>query len=482
MRRRHPDADVWFFDAPGVIADPPLAAVDPRSWTTDNLRTLNRAIADGAGISFPPARTHYGAAIPRHDLEGQGKRQEKIWRSDFRSGLSRFWSASMFPLVDGDMAGWPVPLDRLHPYYTEIADAVGLSGAEDGLAGYFPRSYVNRRPHRPAAVLEKFTARLDEARQPGVYAGVNRLGVETGEAGRPGCVRCGECFSGCFRNAIFEGAAGIARLWPDFQNRLVAERVLTVDGGAAQASVVTTHGTYGGFDRVFLAAGCIGSAEIMLRSMDLRERELPLLDSAVYLFAFADASRGRGTTDDSHLAIANTVLGLADDGDGAGYAHANLAPMPDLTWRCFVPAAWWPAFRGLSAALRRRIGFGKLYLDSMRGPDLSVRLDGTGELRIAARRGADRAAARAAFRRLRRAAVGTGFVIPPFPFMAAGTSSHYAGTMAYGSDPFRIGADGAVMPRVHVCDSAVFPLAPAQPPTFTIMANAARTCVEALDA
>ena len=72
-------------------------------------------------------------------------------------------------------------------------------------------------------------------------------------------------------------------------------------------------------------------------------------------------------------------------------------------------------------------------------------------------------------------------MLPPFPLKRASTSFHYFGGFGPDNPLTTVGADGQVMPGLHVCDSSVFPNSPAQPFTFTLMANAMRIVTSAMD-
>ena len=60
------------------------------------------------------------------------------------------------------------------------------------------------------------------------------------------------------------------------------------------------------------------------------------------------------------------------------------------------------------------------------------------------------------------------------------SSAHYGATIPYGGNTVKVPPNGEVMRNLYLCDSACFPDLPAVSPTFTIMANAHRTAVEAI--
>jgi choline dehydrogenase-like flavoprotein len=73
---------------------------------------------------------------------------------------------------------------------------------------------------------------------------------------------------------------------------------------------------------------------------------------------------------------------------------------------------------------------------------------------------------------IRRSLGGGGFFVPSVQPRQQKTSSHYASSLPLGSGP--VAFDASIAPEIYICDSSVFPSAPATSPTFTIMANARR--------
>ena len=64
--------------------------------------------------------------------------------------------------------------------------------------------------------------------------------------------------------------------------------------------------------------------------------------------------------------------------------------------------------------------------------------------------------------------------------MQVTSSYHYTGGFGFGNDQVPMDERCEILPGLHACDSVVFPDSPAQPPTFTIMANAMRVAILAV--
>ena len=67
-----------------------------------------------------------------------------------------------------------------------------------------------------------------------------------------------------------------------------------------------------------------------------------------------------------------------------------------------------------------------------------------------------------------------GFYIPPVRPVRQRINSHYTSTIPFNGERIKVSSLGEVMPDVYLCDSSIFPDAPAVNPGFTIMANACR--------
>lgn len=485
LHERHPDCDITVFDRDGEVAAAPVASrlgdVDHRDWTADDFDQVHAAVKAQVGTKFPPPKTNYGKLVPRHDSDVK----RAFWHSREPGGLTNYWSASLFPFTDRDMQGWPVSRADLAPYYRRIAEDVGVAGRDDSIDGYFGDGYVTRPPIRATALCERLveTAAGGGAANGGVISGLNRLGIETRHDQAHACVQCGGCFYGCFRGSIFNGDVGLRCRGLDASYRRVPEKVSRLAGeSGGTVAVTTTADSYGGFDKVFCGAGCIGSGEIALRSFADAGTRLQFVDNDLYVFPIFYLGRRLDKDLASYVAIANAVIGFPPNGPDEVYAQAHVAPVPDYLVRFYAPASYWRLTRYLAGALKAHVLLAKLYIDGGVSPRFGLELDGNGGLDFRqVRPGRSAATLNRARRQLRRALARSPFIVPPFPAMLSSTSSHYAGGLDPESSALAASRNGELAPNVHVIDSALFANSPAQPLTFTIMANAARIVTEVMD-
>lgn len=447
-----------------------LAGVDHRRWTRDDLASLHEEIRAQVGFKFPPPKSHFGETIPKHATRAG----HTVWRSCAEGGLTRYWSGSLLPFTDDDLKQWGFGRSDFDEHYGWIADRVGLAAREDGLNRYFGRSFATRPAVTPTRLVEKLIAAVDRpaADGGGLIAGVNRVAIETRADHARRCVLCGGCFYGCFAQAVLNTAElDVAADSSATQN--VHEKVIRARKVAAGYELETATSRYGPFDTVYCAAGCVGSSELVARSFLGGRADLTFVDNELFFFPLLYLGPS-DTLVSEYLAIANALVGFLAE-DGTRYAEAHVAPLPDLLMRFYLPARLDRLSSRLASWLRGRVLLVKLYLHSDTAPRLVVVPDGSGVRIEVAGEGGGTGQLSGLLRRLRRAIAGSGFWLPRgIPALRSTTSSHYAGGLHPGAEHAADRATGEIAPGFHVVDSSLMPFSPAQPLTFTSMANARR--------
>ncbi|HMP74717.1 MAG TPA: hypothetical protein PKE12_00330 [Kiritimatiellia bacterium] len=204
-----------------------------------------------------------------------------------------------------------------------------------------------------------------------------------------------------------------------------------------------------------------------------------MADNAVFVFPILYAGRTPAGPNE-YVALNNLILSLAPKAASVRYAQALVYANFDYMWRFNLPPMLWPLARPMLRWSRRRLAWGRLYLDGVHSQAYRVQLEHD-RLRLRYAANADIPLARQILAELRTALNREGFHIPALPPVLQKANSHYACTMPYGNrGPLPVAADGGIAPGIHLCDSTVFPNLPAVSLTFTIMANAWRTAAEAL--
>lgn len=465
--------EVALFDIGDLPAPGPQKGTEPAAFYDDLYSNLRASGLRG----FPPPKTHFGARLPVHPGT------DGLVESRSFGGLTNYWGATMLPFTKAELGAWPLGPADLAPHYARIAELAGISGGCDALDAYFGGAYITRPPIPVTPSLARLSARVG-ARPGGPYrilAGTNRCAIETRASNPRACTGCGECLAGCYRGSVYSARMTIAERLRDPRVRLVRARVLAVEPSRVGVWLDDCGGQelFDGFDRVFLAAGCLGTTEILMRSAGLA-RANPLRTNSVHVFPIVNLGRGDGG-ERAHVALANLILACVPEGHAAPMAQAQIYPNPDYLWRTQMSERLWRLARPAVAALRSRLFWGRLFVHSNQSQSYAVSLH-RDCLRALPESSPDRAEPARVLASLSRAVSGGGLSVLTRPTVLQASSVHYGATFGYGNDLLPVSRTGEAMPRVHVCDSTVFPDMPAVSPTFTIMANARRTAMEALHA
>ena len=248
----------------------------PETWAGAGsawMREGVQATADGI-----PLKLAYGSDFPYRAMAGTPLIAGNGVNTRFslaKGGLSQVWGAAVMPFRQADMQGWPVTAEELAPHYRAVLEFMPVAQQKDALEQEFPTFRATEAmPLSPqgAALMAMMQAHEGALRKKGVTFGRSRLAVNaTGVGAKQGCVRCGLCMYGCPYGLIYSAAGTVETMrrqegftyLPGFVVQDVEEsangvRVHAVDG-RGEAEVIDG-------DRVFLAAGALSSAAVMLRS------------------------------------------------------------------------------------------------------------------------------------------------------------------------------------------------------------------------
>ncbi|MGY6532578.1 hypothetical protein [Glycocaulis sp.] len=445
---------------------------DPRHWQSGAMARVYRRTARENGFSLPLPKSHYGFVPERLPVDGR----PRVWQSQFRGGLTNFWGGTMMPLPDSDFARWPVSRADLDPYYAQIAALVGISGEADGLTPLLGTEPSNRPPLQLHPAIARLIAAINSGDK-GLRAGVNRIALETRPDAPNACVWCGECLVGCFKGAPFTTASLFTRWHAEGRVARLSDgevtgidlkaRTLTVRDGEAEE----THGPY---DRIFIAAGCLGSTRLLMDALGLDEAVME--DSRVVNTPVLDTAL-RGVTPDRKGGFGLTHgLVLIPEADGSGIAaQTQLYPTLPHFWRSASPAALWGLAGLTGRPLAARLVWARSYLAARGANRYHLRRGADGAL-AAHMEASDEGKALAAYanQALARALEGSAFQVLGFAASGGGSSSHYGAAKPFRAGDGIVGADFALAEGVYLADSAAWPDVPAMSPTFTIMANAMR--------
>lgn len=255
--------------------------------------------------------------------------------------------------------------------------------------------------------------------------------------------------------------------------RVVSGRALAIDRQTRSVTTETDDGrleTVGPFDRIYVCAGCLGTTEITMRTLQVRDG-LRIVDNSVYTFLIIYRGSPLARLDDQqrYFGLTNLLINAIPLTSDKRHAQLQIYLIFDHLWRYFVPFALWPLIAPLGRAVRRRVLLARIFLHCDHSQTYAVRVEGNRPATLSlAHPGTPLLRVPGLWSDIRRCFDGGLFVLPFRP-MRQTTSSP---SLSIEEGP--VAMDASIGPGIYLCDSSVFPTAPASSPTFTIMANARR--------
>jgi choline dehydrogenase-like flavoprotein len=399
----------------------------------------------------------------------------------------------MLPFRDDDIADWPIKNADLADHYRAVTEITGFSGRHDDLEEILPLYATHpaslKSSRQAASFLAGLERRRDALRARGWRFGQSRLAVRPTDSSKGrGCVYCGYCMTGCVYGCIFNAADTIRELQRNdnfrYESDVIVTRLREQSGTVSIEGFHRQTGAPLSFEagRVYLAAGVIPTAQIVLRSQDAFDRPLTLRDSQYFLFPIV---RARGVPDvdrESLYTLSQAFLELSHPRISRHSVHLQVYTYSDT----------------IASAVRRSLGPLKLfarpilerllivqgYLHSDESASIQMTLRRNGAKDFLELKGMPNPETAGAVKRVLRELQGQfralgGIVVPPMlQISLPGRGFHCGGSMSMRSEPADFETDCQGRPRgwsrIHVVDASVLPAVPATTITFSVMANAHR--------
>ncbi len=472
-----------------------MAAVAPAGWSRADLDLLvdDPLPPDRNRVSKPLFGSDFALRFESH-LELARRGRVLLTPTLARGGLSNVWGATLLPYRAGDLVDWPLEVHDLAPYYEQVLDSLPVAAYDDELASRYPLFTSNSHAHplgeQARSLLRDLRRSAAFLEREGIHFGASRLALR---AGPGGCVACGHCLHGCPYGFIWSADHALEQLraCEHFEYRSgafvvrVDDHMVEVRWDATDAVERITA------DRIFIAAGILGTAAIVLDSVRSNDVAVEIKDSQVFLLPTLQMHYHRSALRQEHVTLSEVFMDIDDSRvcpetvrlqfygysdsvrRGAARAHPRLFRLAGRAFEVGAPSL-------LTA-------FG--YLHSRYSDSISVRLAGGArrprlELERISNPAASEVLRRVASKlRAVRRQTRMSPLTPVMQMGAVGEGFHCGGTFPMREAPRDLETDRLgrlpAFDRVHIVDASVFPAIPAGPITLSAMANAFRIASEA---
>jgi len=419
--------------------------------------------------------------------------------SPARGGFSVGWGAAVLPPAPSDVEEWPVTHADLLRNMQEVLDGIPLSEPTDDLGTYFGRlrpSGTNALALSPGQTslherLARSRTPRDTVADKTVLVGQSRLLTESSPSAPSRCRFCGHCSSGCVYGSIYTAEHDLDR-W--IRDGAIEYRGATTvfalreHAGSVRISFVSNQRVETlETERVFLAAGAVNSARILLNSSSDHPETTTIRRTGYCVQMFASLRPislewPEVNTQTSHFVTfrdaelspfwAHAQVGLPNEAilRRLGLRHSNLSGA---------------RASAVKVAARRMVSVA-LNLHSSLGPTYELRINRTNaglpSVETSQTWGTHSRRSTSAYsRRLGRILRPAGFFSIPLAKQTSGAALtyHFGASFPMRDEP-RAPSDTDVLgrpfgwSRVHVVDSSVLPAIPATTVGLLTMANAHR--------
>jgi len=486
-----------------------LRRTAPAEWASGDASQIKAGTS--ASTKGIPLKLAYGSDFPyqeaeKHilaDYEGVGFRP-----SFAQGGLSNVWGAAMMPYRNADIEDWPIQVSELVPHYEAVLEFTGLSAVPDDLETLFPLYTRRAIPLESGRQSKLFFSRLQKARAQlaaaNVHFGHARLAVKAASPGsteraeRPGCVYCGLCMYGCPYGYIYNSADTLRELMQQpgfhYEQDVIVRRVSEVGDTALIEGC--NRLTRAPFEmkcrRLYLAAGVVPTAQILLHSRNLYDQTIWMKDSQYFLLPLAMINAAGDVRKEQLHTLSQLFLEITDPSVSPYTVHLQVYSYNDLIGQA-VSNALGPLagpLDFLGHALERRLLVLQGYLHSRHSARIGVTLrkdagEGRDRLQLNAELQPE---TRHIIRQVARKLLGLGWhlrawpIIPMLQVAQPGRGFHSGGAFPMRQQPGSLETDVLGRPfgwrRIHAVDATVLPTIPATTITFTVMANAHRIATQ----
>lgn len=460
-----------------------LASSEPPLWSEEDLLKYKDGMKPTTkGI---PLKKVYRSDFPFREVDPRKaltSKNAKVLRSFAAGGLSNVWGACILPYPTEEISDWPISIGDLAPHYSEILSFVPHAGRKDRLSRFLPL-YANtwrelQLGSHALGLLSDLEANAELMERRGFHFGMSRIAVQHD------CKHCSLCLYGCPYDKIYATNHTLEALEKTKSLRWMkgyyVERLEPRGAGVDILARNIRDNELQRFraERVYLGAGLIETARIVMESLEFYERAVSFVHSDRFMMPLL---RWRGASlDEPHHTLCQLFVELNDRDIAPESVHLQVYGYNDL-YRKALEAKLGPLANSLKLPVdlllkRLMITFGYLHSNSSSTFDLQLTGDG---IEVS---GKENPAAKKIMNKVQQKLIRNSYFLGALPgpgrLDPPGGGNHSGGSFPMRRQPGKLECDIwgrlAELPGVHLIDSSVFPSVPGATITLSTMANAHR--------
>lgn len=431
------------------------------------LKTRGSTAAIPKQPNSPGQKAWFGSFDPylqKFETNAQFDKDLNVRPSNAIGGFSRIWGATFDFWPDDNR--WPAGAKINEVDYEKIKSLM-----PQGTVSFEPPE--NNTSQLPAATSSSKIYHRLRSRTPRVKFEITpaKLAVET--FGENGCTHCLSCLDGCPQDSIWFSGSQIQKWINCEQANLIEGFFVKTIHSKAQENVIQGIDTETNVKtlfarKIYLAAGALGTASIVLNSTDLTQIEIKdtstIFTAGLSLFKQPKNERGHSLSQ----------FWLRWSGRQKIVAQVY-APNTTNIKRLISRFQFLSKFIDLLTPVVLRLHPIIIYLDELKSPSILMKKCAQGIKVYEATNFEYKKFRSAAVAKVRSTFLSAGLLVPPIgtDFSRAGTGYHFGASLPMGLLTDDLGRIGS-WENVHIVDSSVLPYLENGSITPTVMANAHR--------
>lgn len=482
-----------------------MSAQEPEGWDKNDLDAIigQRFATNEVNHSKLSYGSSYSFDTRSAAVDVRWQKHAGFNHSLAQGGLSNVWGSSLLPYRQEDIADWPISLEHLQPHYRAVMDFIPATTVKDDLEEYLPSYSTQNNPLEPSrqgrTLLKDLEARRLPLLQAGIIFGRSRLAIRaSGDATHHECAHCALCLSGCPYSLIYSSAQTLNELIQSGSVDYLPDHLVEKFEDLGHEVIVSGRNLADGelfslrAERVFVGAGVLPTAKIVLNSLQVFDRPVRLLDSQYFIYPMLRFAATPGVETERMHTSSQVFLEMDDKRVSDYMVHLQI-----YGYSTFLHNELSRTFLGWAmraSAFRRHflgrllIAQGFIHSKESGSLELTLKRDDEGKAFLDARIQRSHKALLTTLR------VGWKFLtqamklramplLPGLKFFNPGSGYHSGGSFPMRERPQALETDtlGRLpsMSRVHLVDASVLPSIPATSITLSMMANAHRIATQA---
>ncbi len=417
-------------------------------------------------FSLIPPKSSYGL-LPN-------KISNLLYDSNLFGGLSTFWGGTLGVFSPHDLRNWPIEFSDLKPYYSFISKKIFITRPSENIFGDISNIDFQEKIKTPFIVDRLHSIINSSSSQDGFIfkSGYPMLAASFTDLEHYNCEYPGKCTHNCKNHSTFKTYKYFNKIIKENNNiKYFNNAVEKID--TKHPLVYFQNGEKELFDKIYLCSGAINTSKILINSFNIKDG-LKITDNGLIQFPIFSSNEFNTIKGFDNFSLTNLVIKSCSE-NGLSNNQWQVMQVYEYLFEYLFPTYLSSVKNKLYRALKDRVLILRGYTDHEESNIYNINKDKNSNFILECHKNSEKNKLNSSASSLRKILSNNNFRSIPLLNVKSKTSGHYGSSIPYKEGFFGVPINGELLKNVFICDSSVFNSMPSTSPTFTIMANAART-------